>query len=109
MLAVPLSTHPPGAAPAGDDAVRPTTAATATTTPALRSILLPQNRMDYECGGDNKRSGTVERRWGDGASRDRTGDLLVANQALSQLSYGPAGRRIGQRLSSTTCRGSWRG
>jgi hypothetical protein len=25
-----------------------------------------------------------------GASRDRTGDLLVANQALSQLSYGPA-------------------
>ena len=34
-----------------------------------------------------------------GASRDRTGDLLVANQTLSQLSYGPfrnllrAGRR----------------
>ena len=25
----------------------------------------------------------------DGANRDRTGDLLVANQALSQLSYGP--------------------
>src|SRR5438477_3195563 len=25
-----------------------------------------------------------------GASRDRTGDLLVANQALSQLSYGPS-------------------
>ena len=25
----------------------------------------------------------------DGASRDRTGDLLVANQTLSQLSYGP--------------------
>ena len=25
-----------------------------------------------------------------GASRDRTGDLLVANQTLSQLSYGPA-------------------
>ena len=24
-----------------------------------------------------------------GASRDRTGDLLVANQALSQLSYSP--------------------
>ncbi len=24
-----------------------------------------------------------------GASQDRTGDLLVANQALSQLSYGP--------------------
>ena len=26
-----------------------------------------------------------------GASRDRTGDLLLAKQALSQLSYGPAG------------------
>src|ERR1700680_633336 len=25
-----------------------------------------------------------------GASRDRTGDLLVTNQALSQLSYGPS-------------------
>src|SRR4051794_41822817 len=25
----------------------------------------------------------------DGASRDRTGDLLLAKQALSQLSYGP--------------------
>ena len=28
------------------------------------------------------------------ASRDRTGDLLLAKQALSQLSYGPAGRRV---------------
>jgi hypothetical protein len=27
--------------------------------------------------------------WSGGASRDRTGDLLVANQTLSQLSYGP--------------------
>ena len=26
---------------------------------------------------------------GGGASRDRTGDLLLAKQALSQLSYGP--------------------
>ena len=25
-----------------------------------------------------------------GANRDRTGDLLVANQTLSQLSYGPS-------------------
>jgi hypothetical protein len=34
-----------------------------------------------------------------GASRDRTGDLLVANQTLSQLSYGPLGlicRTLGQ-------------
>jgi hypothetical protein len=32
--------------------------------------------------------------WGglaDGANRDRTGDLLLAKQALSQLSYGPVG------------------
>jgi hypothetical protein len=28
-----------------------------------------------------------------GASRDRTGDLLVANQTLSQLSYGPPDKR----------------
>jgi hypothetical protein len=27
----------------------------------------------------------------DGANRDRTGDLLLAKQALSQLSYGPVG------------------
>ena len=27
---------------------------------------------------------------GGGASRDRTGDLLVANQTLSQLSYDPS-------------------
>ena len=28
-----------------------------------------------------------------GARRDRTDDLLLAKQALSQLSYGPAGRK----------------
>jgi hypothetical protein len=28
-------------------------------------------------------------RWVGGASRDRTDDLLLAKQALSQLSYGP--------------------
>ena len=28
-----------------------------------------------------------------GASRDRTGDLLLAKQALSQLSYGPPSSR----------------
>jgi hypothetical protein len=32
-----------------------------------------------------------------GASRDRTGDLLLAKQALSQLSYGPAPPSVGQR------------
>ena len=30
-----------------------------------------------------------------GANRDRTDDLLLAKQALSQLSYGPAFMRIG--------------
>ena len=29
-----------------------------------------------------------------GANRDRTGDLLLAKQALSQLSYGPSGREF---------------
>jgi len=29
-----------------------------------------------------------------GANRDRTGDLLLAKQALSQLSYGPVGPRV---------------
>ena len=29
-----------------------------------------------------------------GASRDRTGDLLLAKQALSQLSYGPFASRV---------------
>jgi hypothetical protein len=29
-----------------------------------------------------------------GANRDRTGDLLLAKQALSQLSYGPVGGGI---------------
>jgi hypothetical protein len=32
----------------------------------------------------------ISREKGDGASRDRTGDLLLAKQALSQLSYGPS-------------------
>ncbi len=37
-----------------------------------------------------------------GASRDRTGDLLLAKQALSQLSYGPARPSVGQsRLAQT--------
>jgi hypothetical protein len=30
----------------------------------------------------------------DGANRDRTGDLLLAKQALSQLSYGPFEVRV---------------
>ena len=33
-----------------------------------------------------------------GARRDRTDDLLLAKQALSQLSYGPVGRKRGRCL-----------
>ena len=32
--------------------------------------------------------------WVGGAERDRTADLLIANEALSQLSYGPNRGRI---------------
>jgi hypothetical protein len=34
-----------------------------------------------------------------GAGRDRTGDLLNANQALSQLSYSPSRKRLRRLLS----------
>jgi hypothetical protein len=37
-----------------------------------------------------------ERLRGSGASRARTGDLLLAKQALFQLSYGPAGPTLGR-------------
>jgi hypothetical protein len=43
------------------------------------------HRADREAG---KAVGSKQELHG-GASRDRTGDLLVANQTLSQLSYGP--------------------
>ena len=36
-----------------------------------------------------------------GANRDRTGDLLLAKQALSQLSYGP-GTHSPDRLQRTS-------
>src|SRR5688572_33333337 len=38
------------------------------------------------------RSGRTRLRKSHGANRDRTDDLLLAKQALSQLSYGPEGR-----------------
>ena len=37
------------------------------------------------------------RNFSSGASRDRTGDLLLAKQALSQLSYGPAAGECSNR------------
>ena len=39
-----------------------------------------------------------------GASRDRTGDLLVANQTLSQLSYGPPPKHPRAHLPRGICR-----
>ena len=40
-----------------------------------------------------------------GARRNRTADLLLAKQALSQLSYGPfVGRPTGRRLGRSTLR-----
>ena len=40
-----------------------------------------------------------------GAGRDRTGDLLNANQALSQLSYSPIPFRAAQRSSRAALKG----
>ena len=37
-----------------------------------------------------------------GAGRDRTGDLLIANQALSQLSYSPISEQM-ERVDSIEC------
>ncbi len=45
-----------------------------TPTAALGQVLRPQLKLDGSFGG---------------AERDRTADLLVANEALSQLSYSP--------------------
>jgi hypothetical protein len=39
----------------------------------------------------------ISRHFSSGANRDRTGDLLLAKQALSQLSYGPAASSLGER------------
>jgi hypothetical protein len=40
----------------------------------------------------------------DGANRDRTGDLLLAKQALSQLSYGPRAPTIRPHTASAAIR-----
>jgi hypothetical protein len=52
----------------------------------------PRNRRETSIAEDNgavNRRASLSRHFADGASRDRTGDLLLAKQALSQLSYGP--------------------
>ena len=44
--------------------------------------------------GSSHRAFVPRNEAGGGANRDRTGDLLVANQTLSQLSYGPPDKTI---------------
>src|SRR3954453_5476292 len=49
-------------------------------------------------GGKTCDSPLTTKLWNaDGASRDRTGDLVLAKHALSQLSYGPVGLRVASR------------
>src|SRR3954471_6459670 len=61
--------------------------------PELRSA---EKLLDLRSLGAPTATVPVRHKWlcgaisGDGASRDRTGDLLLAKQALSQLSYGPS-------------------
>ena len=64
---------------------------------AAREIrLLQELRLGRATRGSAKSGKTVG-----GARRDRTDDLLLAKQALSQLSYGPARyQRVGRYLSS---------
>ena len=51
-----------------------------------------QHTRMHDCG---KRTSTRDRgESASGANRDRTGDLLLAKQALSQLSYGPKLDRV---------------
>jgi hypothetical protein len=44
--------------------------------------------------------GTLRLRQRGGARRDRTADLVIANDALSQLSYGPFASRLMQERRS---------
>src|SRR5436190_18626112 len=55
-------------------------------TNGLGYIMVPANREPYLLAMSN--AGASWRRLG-GAERDRTADLLIANEALSQLSYSP--------------------
>src|SRR5579884_2138586 len=56
----------------------------------LRRRSPPERLMSIaaQCSAPTKLTSNVEQEFG-GADRDRTGDPLVANQVLSQLSYSP--------------------
>ena len=62
-----------------------------TTTELLRSTKSARNRPASAMLGPLGTRGSEHPQWtSGGASRSRTGDLLLAKQVLSQLSYGPA-------------------
>src|SRR5437870_526499 len=52
---------------------------------------LRSNKTGFSMIGHGEQSRQVTEKIG-GAGRDRTGDLIVANDALSQLSYSPTNR-----------------
>src|SRR6478609_8348757 len=56
-----------------------------------QKVIRPRSRPTavYAMGNVSKTGARPPPSLGDGANRDRTGDLLLAKQALSQLSYGP--------------------
>src|ERR1700737_3670445 len=71
-------------------------------TPNIRLVFSPQSSVCHHSLTTEDRRLTAE---SGGADRDRTGGLLVANQALSQLSYSPdpvAGCRDRLRVLLTT-------
>jgi hypothetical protein len=53
-----------------------------------------QSRMADRDKGETSENLLICRQFASGANRDRTGDLLLAKQALSQLSYGPEALRV---------------
>jgi hypothetical protein len=58
----------------------------------LHKISLKEySKTQFRFGIQFSRCNTVSNKSFGGAKRDRTADLLLARQALSQLSYGPKG------------------
>src|SRR5215469_7934198 len=61
------------------------------------SDITPAHQASQPHGASERRSLRTSRNSAGGARRDRTDDLLLAKQALSQLSYGPAQRTEDRR------------
>ena len=68
--------------------IRHAYAACAHTTTAPRPDFVDADNADFVDADDGATGQSTDRQSG-GARRDRTDDLLLAKQALSQLSYGP--------------------